>query len=118
MADSDPDNKLPANAGPGAIANHIMSRVVYFALLSYFTVLAARNYKANRHLGVTNRHKSLALATFGTFVSAAEDPDTRKQVLLETTRAIFDAGSTGYGDEPAGPADRIGDIINNVIEKK
>ena len=66
--------------------------------VSFFVLLwAARNYKVNRHLAVVNRHRQHALATFHTFVSAAEDRvETRDAVLLEATRCIFSPSVTGY----------------------
>ena len=56
-----------------------------------------KNYAAEKHLEVTNRHRRNALATFDAFAKASEDkPHTQAQVLLAATNAIFDANQSGY----------------------
>ena len=81
-------------------------------MASYLTVWAARNYRAHRHLQVVNEHRQKALTTFDMFAAAAKDEATKNFVLVEVTRCIFAPTSTGYsGEEPAGPADRIIEIV-------
>jgi peptidoglycan/LPS O-acetylase OafA/YrhL len=112
--------KDPSGEKPSQIAQYVMVRVAAFALGSYLTVWAARNYRAHRHLQVTNKHRATALRTFQTFVAAASsDAPTKNAVLLEATRSIFTAGATGYsGDEPAGPTDRVVEIARTIVEKR
>lgn len=96
------DSGLADNALLGQITRYVAGRVAVLAIGSYFTVWAARNYKAHRHLCVLNRHRQKALSTFSTFVGAARDEATKNAVLLETTRCIFNAGSTGYASSSEG----------------
>jgi hypothetical protein len=97
-----------------------MTRAVVFAMASYLTVWAVQNYQSNRHLQVMNDHRSKALQTFDAFVWAADDDgQTRNAVLLEATRCIFTAGSTGYSsDETAGPTDGIVEIVKGFADRR
>lgn len=81
-----------------------------------------KNHTAQKHLEVINIHRQNALETFDTFVSAAEgNRDTRDQVLLAATRAIFEANQSGYlstktsGSDSASPVQQI---IKEVIPSK
>ena len=69
-------------------------------LLSVFYIFlnrSVKNYTAEKHLEVVNLHRRNALATFEAFAKAAgNNPDTRDQVLLASTGAIFDANQSGY----------------------
>ena len=69
-------------------------------LISVFYMLLNRslkNYTAEKHLEVVNRHRQNALATFEAFADAAgENRDTRDHVLMAATDAIFDANQSGY----------------------
>lgn len=79
---------------------------------------AARNYKANRHNIVVNRHRATALDTFRTFVKSADDDDeTKKAILLQTTHTIFVSQPSGYTNEkepPASPATTVVEILRSV----
>ena len=69
-------------------------------LLSVFYMLLNRsikNYTAEKHLEIVNRHRKNALATFEAFADAAgENRDTRDHVLMAATDAIFDTNQSGY----------------------
>ena len=69
-------------------------------VISVFYMLLNRsikNYAAEKHLEVINRHRRNALATFDAFAEASgSNPHTRDQVLLAATNAIFDANQSGY----------------------
>ena len=69
-------------------------------LVSVFYMLLNRsikNYTAEKHLEIVNLHRKNALATFDAFADAAgENRDTRDQVLLASTDAIFDVNQSGY----------------------
>ena len=69
-------------------------------LVSVFYILLNRsikNYAAEKHLEIVNLHRKNALATFDAFADAAgANRDTRDQVLLASTDAIFDVNQSGY----------------------
>lgn len=68
-------------------------------LLSFFSVVfyqIIRNYNANMHLYTLNRHRENSLKSFQSFVESTDDPKIKDVVLIQATKAIFDAGETGY----------------------
>ena len=79
--------------------------------LFYFALnRSVKNYAAQKHLEIVNRHRENALGTFTKFVSEAEESrETQDAVLLAATNAIFDANQSGYlsakmkGSESANP---------------
>lgn len=79
-----------------ALIQRILTKLIVISLFYFATIWAAKNYRAHRHLAVTNRHRQAALRTFETFVKASEDSVTRDAVLLEATRCVFSHSSTGY----------------------
>lgn len=92
-----------ANATTAQIVQEALSRVIVFSGLSYGLVWCARNYSANRHNYVLNKHRQNSVSTFETFVQAVEnkDPDTKNAILIQATSSIFAAHNTGYsGREP------------------
>lgn len=88
--------------------NRIFVKIVLLAGVFYVVSVCVKNYKINRHLEVVNKHRATALSTFRTFVEAAGDEDTKKQILLESTKTIFAPVSTGYvTDESDNPESRL-----------
>jgi hypothetical protein len=68
-------------------------------LLSFFSVVfyqIVKNYNANMHLYTLNKHRENSLKTFQAFVESSNDPKTKDAVLIQATKAIFEAGDTGY----------------------
>lgn len=83
--------------------------LIYFALSR-----SIKNYTAQKHLEVINRHRQNALETFDAFVKASGDNrEARDAVLLAATNAIFDANQSGYlssktkGTESANPIQQV-----------
>ncbi len=77
-----------------AFGGKIAILVVFFTA----TLWCGRVYRALMHQATLNRHRALGLQTFQAFSAAASDDASKDAVLLETTRSIFNAGSTGYLD--------------------
>ena len=83
--------------------------------LFYFALnRSIKNYAAQKHLEIVNRHRENALGTFERFVSEAkESRETRDAVLLAATNAIFDANQSGYlsvktkGSNSANPIQQV-----------
>ena len=80
------------------IINNTISKIILLTGLIYFVTLSIRNYKANRHNQIVNKHKATALNTFKVFVDAADehDPQTQNAILLEATKTIFGSVNTGF----------------------
>jgi hypothetical protein len=106
---------IPAGADTSRIVQEAIAKLIVFSGLSYGLVWCARNYSANRHNYVLNKHRQNSLTTFETFVKAAgDDVDTKNAVLLQATTAIFAAQTTGYSsrepdvDQPTMACARFG----------
>lgn len=91
---------IPPGSGTSTIVQEAIAKLIVFSGLSYGLVWCARNYSANRHNYVLNKHRQNSLTTFETFVKAAGgDADIKNAVLLQATTAIFTAQSTGYSSK-------------------
>jgi hypothetical protein len=109
---------IPADATHATIVQYTLLRAVLVLFLSYVPFWCSRNYRSHRHLQVVNKHRSVALATFQTFVGSTEDPTTRNAVLLEATRCIFGPSQTGYlANEESNATDRVLEIVKSGADK-
>lgn len=81
-----------------------VSKVLLFATITFFLVLAARSYVAHRHNTVVNRHRQNALATYEALVKAAGEEASRDVVLARAADCIFAAQPTGFGRAEGGEA--------------
>lgn len=97
----------PSVGTTGEIVREIGGRFAVLALLAFVLGFTVRQYTASKHNETVNIHRQNALRTFETFVSAADDQETKDTVLLEATRAIFSPQSSGFlrsGREPDSPS--------------
>ena len=83
-----------------------------------------KNYTAQKHLEVVNRHRQRALDTFPDLVeSSGNNPDTRHAVLSAATNAIFDANQSGYlstktkGTESVNPIQQVFGAMRSTSTK-
>ncbi len=104
------------------ILSNLFVRGFYISLIFLLLNRTIKNYSAEKHLEVINTHRQNALETFEAFVAAAEgNRDTRDQVLLAATKAIFDANQSGYlsakssGSDSASPVQHF---IKEVLPSK
>jgi hypothetical protein len=86
--------------------------------LLIFLSFCIKNFRANKHNEVLNKHKQNALSTFETFVkTAGEDKSIKNAILLETTHSIFSSQNTGYtSSEKDIESNKIIEIIKNITE--
>lgn len=79
------------------IAQALSARVIALAVIFYMLIWAAKNFSANKHNVIVNRHRGNALKSFEAFVKATdEDSTTKNAVLLQATQCIFSAQNSGY----------------------
>lgn len=89
------------------VVREVGGRFAVLALLAFVLGFTVRQYTASKHNETVNIHRQNALRTFETFVSAADDQETKDTVLLEATRAIFSPQSSGFlrsGRDPDSPS--------------
>lgn len=100
----------PSGETTAEIVREIGGRFAVLTLLAFALGFTVRQYTSSKHNEVLNRHRQNALRTFETFVSAADDKETKDAVLLEATRAIFTPQSSGFlrsGREPDSPSTMV-----------
>lgn len=90
----------------------VTSKFVLLGVLITSTLWCGRVYKALSHQVAINKHRAAALKTFQAFVNAAETPEIKDAVLIETTRAIFGLAQTGY----LGESDQQGPSGLKIVE--
>jgi hypothetical protein len=82
-----------------------ISKVLIFAVLSYMLYLSTKNYLAQKHNAVINKHRQNALMTYEALVNAAKENANKEVILTHAAACIFAPQPTGYsgGSSPEGP---------------
>ncbi len=73
-----------------------ISKTLIFAVISYMLYLCARNFLANKHNAIVNKHRQNALMTYTAIMNAAKDIDQKEIVLTHAASCIFGPQNTGY----------------------
>ncbi len=73
-----------------------ISKALIFAVISYMLYMCVRNFLANRHNVVVNKHRQNALMTYTAIMDAAKDIEQKEVVLSQAASCIFAPQSTGY----------------------
>lgn len=83
-------------ADPLEAVQRTIAKVFGLGAIAYLTALCARNYAAERHNEVVNRHRQKSLATYKALVEAGGDQVNRDVVLARAAESIFGAQSSGF----------------------
>lgn len=96
------------------VLQNVFTKGFLLTLIYFILNRSVKNYAAQKHLEVVNRHRQNALDTFDEFLDASGDnQETRDAVLLAATNAIFDANQSGYlsakmkGSESTNPFQQV-----------
>lgn len=96
------------------VLQNVFTKGFLLTLIYFVLNRSIKNYSAQKHLEVVNRHRQNALDTFDDFFeSAGNNPETRHAVLIAATDAIFDANQSGYlstktkGSDSANPIQQV-----------
>lgn len=92
-------------------AGLLTAKLAALSLLLTGLIFTTKNYRAHKHNQVLNEHRRNCLRSFRAFAEGAEDPETKAQVLLQATTAIYSAHPSGYSG-----SDGDGDGTPKVIE--
>ena len=71
-------------------------RVVIFSIIFFIVAWAARNFRAERHNAVVNRHRALAIRTYEAFVNEDVSDTVRAAILDRVTQTIFSPMPSGH----------------------
>lgn len=118
-------HQIASTPAEGAVAwwphlTYLTSRLIVLSVIFFGMGWAAKNYRAHKHNEIVNRHRQNALKTFETFARAADDKATKDAVLLEATKSIFGAQSTGYlsGEAEKVPSGTVIEVLGKAISTR
>lgn len=75
----------------------LASKFLVFAVLAYLLIQSAKNYMAQKHNEVVNKHRQNSLQTYRTLVEAGNSLSSRDLILAHAASAIYSPVDTGYG---------------------
>lgn len=113
--------QVPTNIkDPVILAEHLIPRLIAVTLLSTALIFCIRNFSAQMHNLVVNRHRQKALRTFEVFAGATSDPATKNAVLVQATQAIFAPQPSGYlkTDQEVPQMNQVTEIVRGVTGKE
>lgn len=84
-----------------------VSKILVFTTIASAMYISVRNYAANRHNSVVNRHRQDALSTFHALVEAGSEPAKRDIVLAKAADCIFSPQPTGFSKTEGSDNDTI-----------
>jgi hypothetical protein len=96
-----------------------ITKVLTLTALFYGLTICNKNFKSSKHNEIINKHRGNALASFQAFVEApTADSSTKNAVLLEATKTIYSAQSTGYlASENEDSPNKFVEVIQNLQSK-
>lgn len=77
-------------------AQLISGKIIIIGILSYGLLTCIRNYTAQTHNAVINKHRQNSIQTYRAFIDAASTNVTRDIVLTHAAAAVFSHQDTGY----------------------
>ncbi|OIQ73607.1 hypothetical protein GALL_447530 [mine drainage metagenome] len=72
------------------------SKFLVFVVLGYALIQCVKNYNANTHNAIINKHRQNSLMTYTTLTQAGNSPESRDIVLQHAAAAIYAPSDTGY----------------------
>lgn len=109
-------NGPPSPASAWWVAGNLAyfgARLLIVSVLSFLLVVAVRNFRAEKHNEIANRHRHGALATFAQFQTWAQGP-AGDAVVLQVSEAIFGAAATAYRDKEDSESTHVTELLKLV----
>lgn len=88
------------------------SKVLIFFVIAYMLVLCARNFLANRHNEIVNRHRQNSLMTYKALVDAGGTPEAKDVILNHAASSVYKLHDTGF----AKGSDSRGASSSSIVE--
>ncbi|MFN2526946.1 MAG: hypothetical protein ABR505_11905 [Actinomycetota bacterium] len=109
-------NRLDAPEDVQGNVQFFLTKLLLVLVASGVLYQVFRQFSIQMHLFTLNKHRENCLTAFRAFYEATDDPQVKDSVLIQATRAIFEAGDTGYvGGRDAGHPNVI--EITRVMER-
>jgi len=74
----------------------LILKLFVLAIAIYVLQQSIRNYLANMHLFVLNKHREKSLEVFDAMIGTVKDSEMADQVLSYLAKSIFESGETGF----------------------
>lgn len=81
----------------------LTGRIAIVSLSTYATTWCARMSQVLRHAATVNEHRANSAKAILAFRKGASDDETKNQILVEATKAVFQNIQTGYLGKVEGP---------------
>jgi len=97
-----------------------ITKIVILTACFFGVSICFKNYRAQKHNEILNKHRHNALVTFEAFTAGKEDEQTKNAVLLAATQTIFGNQQTGYSNADSSDSDmptRIIEIMKATPQK-
>lgn len=101
-----------APSDPYASIQFTTSKLLLFFILVFVLLLCSKNFMANRHNEIVNRHRQNSLLTYKALVDAGSSPESRDVILNHAAASIFQLHDTGY----AKTAEQGGASSTSIVE--
>lgn len=98
-----------------------ISKMLVFGVLSFLVYICAKNFLANKHNSIINKHRQNGLMTFKALVDAAGDPQSKEVILNHAAAAIFTPQPTGYSlvtNSEGSTAKSVVELVGSTISGK
>lgn len=90
--------------------NIIFSSIFILILIQFF-----KRHNAYLHLDKINKHKENCLKIFRSLVESSEDDEVKREVLIQSTKIIFETPETGFIKSNVEKSNNF--IVENIIDK-
>ncbi|MBN1571991.1 MAG: hypothetical protein JW984_02215 [Deltaproteobacteria bacterium] len=74
----------------------ILIRIVIISFVTFIFYQVIRIFNVNMHLYTMNKHRENILHTYRLLIEGVENKDSKKEILMQAVRTIFEHGDTGY----------------------
>lgn len=93
------------DASAGAALQATAARMLVYVTISTFLVVALRQFSAEKHNVIVNRHRANALAIYGPLMEVSDEPRVRDIILTHAASSIFAPQPTGLSRATAPESD-------------
>ncbi len=93
-------------------------KLALLGLLSYAVGFASKNYSANSHLEIINKHRKNVAETLKDFLSSKPEPEDKSVLVRSGADAMFRGSATGYvskGDPGGNSNEPVGNFISSFL---
>lgn len=86
----------------------LVAKMMVVAIIGWGAAFCSKQYRSEKHVATTYKHKALSLETLSAFVGSAKEQDVKDLVTLAGANAIFAPPTTGLVDQKT-------DGLNGVV---